>query len=490
MIGQLHRVIQEIEHEWSNKRLLVVGDLMLDKYIWGEVGRISPEAPVPVVRGIRQEDKPGGAANVAMNLAHLGAKTTVVGFTGGDENEQLLKKVLEQNTISSRLIHSEGYPTITKSRILGGRQQMLRLDFERLGNRSQSDYDRLVASTLEELPGADALVISDYAKGAITPKVCRSLISVARKLGIPVLVDPKSADYAHYRGATTICPNLSELARAAHLDPGNLDALLTAAESMIASYDIEFLTATLSEKGIALVRPGNRFIAPAKARQVFDVSGAGDTVIAVLALGLASGLLPETAVELANLAAGIVVGKVGTVPVEKHELLAALSPQLALHAADRVLGRDELVQRVESWKANGEKIVFTNGCFDLLHIGHITLLEQARRFGDRLIVAINSDASVGCLKGPSRPIVSQSERARVLAALAAVDAVVIFDEPTPLDLIVAVKPDVLVKGGDYSADSVVGAKEMQALGGEVKIVPLVEGFSTTRLIEKGAGLEG
>jgi len=489
MIGQLHRVIQVIEHEWSNKRLLVVGDLMLDKYIWGEVGRISPEAPVPVVRGIRQEDKPGGAANVAMNLAHLGAKTTVIGFTGGDENEQLLKKVLEQNSIASHFIHSDGYPTITKSRILGGRQQMLRLDFERLGNRSQSDYDRLVATTLEQLPGADALVISDYAKGAITPKVCRALIPAARKLGIPVLVDPKSADYAHYRGATTICPNLSELARAAHLDAGNLDALLAAAESMIASYDIEFLTATLSEKGIALVRPGNRFIAPAKARQVFDVSGAGDTVIAVLALGLASGLLPETAVELANLAAGIVVGKVGTVPVEKHELLAALSPQLALHAADRVLERDELVQRVESWKANGEKIVFTNGCFDLLHIGHITLLEQARRFGDRLIVAINSDASVGCLKGPSRPIVSQRERARVLAALAAVDAVVIFDEPTPLDLIVAVKPDVLVKGGDYSADSVVGAKEIQALGGEVKIVPLVEGFSTTRLIEKGAGLD-
>jgi D-beta-D-heptose 7-phosphate kinase/D-beta-D-heptose 1-phosphate adenosyltransferase len=301
-------------------------------------------------------------------------------------------------------------------------------------------------------------------------------------------VDPKSPDYAHYRGATTICPNLGELARAVRLDSDDLDALLTAAEAMVVALDIEFLTATLSEKGIALVRPGNRFVDPAQARQVFDVSGAGDTVIAVLALCLASGLLPETAVQLANVAAGIVVGKVGTVPVEKHELLAALSPQIALHAEDRVLTRGDLVKRVALWKANGERVVFTNGCFDLLHLGHITLLEHARRCGDRLIVAINSDASVSCLKGPNRPIVSQAERARVLAALVAVDAVVIFDESTPLELILAVQPDVIVKGGDYNPATVVGAREVQSWGGEVKIVPLVEGFSTTRLIEKGAGL--
>jgi D-beta-D-heptose 7-phosphate kinase/D-beta-D-heptose 1-phosphate adenosyltransferase len=228
-------------------------------------------------------------------------------------------------------------------------------------------------------------------------------------------------------------------------------------------------------------------VAPAQARQVFDVSGAGDTVVAVLALSLASGIQPETAVQLANMAAGIVVGKVGTVPVEKHELLAALSPQIALHAEDRVLTRDEIVKRVALWKANGERVVFTNGCFDLLHIGHITLLEQARRCGDRLIVAINSDASVSCLKGLGRPIVRQGDRARVLAALAAVDAVVIFDESTPLELILAAQPDVLVKGGDYKAETIVGAKEIQSWGGEVRIVPLVEGFSTTRLIEKGAG---
>ncbi len=488
MIGQLHLVIQEIEREWADKRLLVVGDVMLDKYIWGEVGRISPEAPVPVVRGIHQNDKPGGAANVAMNLARLGAQTVVAGFAGGDESENLLAASLRSNGIAPHFVLSEGFPTVTKTRILGGQQQMLRLDFERLGMRAQSDYDRLLETALALLPGSHALVISDYAKGAITPEICQALIPAARKLGIPVLVDPKSPDYGHYHGATTICPNLSELARAAHLDSGDVDALLTAAESMVEALDIEFLTATLSEKGIALVRPGNWFIAPAQARQVFDVSGAGDTVIAVLALCLASGLLPETAVQLANVAAGIVVGKVGTVPVEKHELLAALSPQIALHAEDRVLTRDELMKRVALWKANGERVVFTNGCFDLLHFGHITVLEQARRCGDRLIVAINSDASVSCLKGPNRPIVSQGERARVLAALAAVDAVVIFGEPTPLELILAVQPDVIVKGGDYDAETVVGAREVQSWGGEVKIIPLVEGFSTTRLIEKGAGL--
>lgn len=487
MINQLHRVVHDIEHAWNCKRLLVVGDVMLDKYIWGEVGRISPEAPVPVVRGVRQEAKPGGAANVAMNLSRLGAKTTVVGITGGDESQTLLSVALQANGVTPCFVSSAEFPTITKTRILSGSQQMLRLDFERPGAIDPVVVDKFLQAALDLLPEAHALILSDYAKGALTPEVCRALISAARKLDIPVLVDPKSPDYAHYRGATTICPNLGELALAARVDTGNMDALLTAAEAMVSELDIEFLTATLSEKGIALIRPDNRYVAPAQARQVFDVSGAGDTVIAVLALCIASGLQPETAVQLANIAAGIVVGKVGTVPVEKHELLAALSPQIALNAADKVLTREEAARRVSLWKANGERVVFANGCFDLLHIGHITLIEQARHAGDRLIVAINSDASVGCLKGPTRPIVSQTERARVLAALAAVDAVVIFDELTPLEVILAVRPDVIVKGGDYQADAVVGATEVRSWGGEVKIVPLVEGFSTTRLIEKGTG---
>lgn len=487
MIQQLRQVIREIEHNWAEKRLLVLGDVMLDQYIFGEVGRISPEAPVPVVRTTHQSEQPGGAANVAMNLSRLGAQVHVIGFTGGDENERLLAARLAQEGIAQSLIACEGFPTITKLRVLGGRQQMLRVDTERSGEHSENDYERLMKAVLEHLPGCHAVVLSDYAKGVLTPEVCGQIIQAARALGIPVLVDPKSADFSRYRGATTICPNLAELASAARTEARDLKTVLDAAEAMIPALDIEFLTVTLGDKGVALVRPGKQVIVPAVARQVFDVSGAGDTVIAVLALCLASALDAETAVELANIAAGVVVGKVGTVPVEKHELLAALAPEIALHAEDKVVSRADLVSRVALWKANGQRVVFTNGCFDLLHVGHITLLEQAHRFGDRLIVAINSDASVSGLKGLNRPIVGERERARVLAAMAAVDAVVVFDEPTPVELIVASRPDVLVKGGDYAVETIVGAQEVQSWGGQVKVVPIVEGYSTTQLITRGAG---
>jgi D-beta-D-heptose 7-phosphate kinase / D-beta-D-heptose 1-phosphate adenosyltransferase len=484
LIEQLHEVIHKIEQEWPSKRLLVLGDVMLDKYIWGDVGRISPEAPVPVVRATHQSEQPGGAANVAMNLAKLGAGVVLVGFTGGDADEKLLTSGLLVHGIDPAFVACEGFPTVTKTRIVGGRQQMLRLDSENLGKRADGDHDRLLARVRQELPSCHAVVLSDYAKGVLEPKLCQAVIAEARKLGIPVLVDPKTADFSRYKGATTICPNLQELSVASREDVHNLEAMLAAGERMVGEFDLEYLTATLSEKGIAVIRPGNRFVAPAVARQVFDVSGAGDTVIAVLALCLASGLAIEPSVQLANIAAGIVVGKVGTVPVEKHELLAALAPDIALHAEDKVLTRDELMRRVAVWRANGERVVFTNGCFDLLHVGHITVLEQSRRLGDRLIVAINSDASVSCLKGPSRPVVRENDRARVLAALAAVDAVVIFGEATPLEVILAARPDVIVKGGDYNEDTVVGAKEVKSWGGKVAIVPIVEGHSTTRLIER------
>lgn len=487
MIESLHEVIREIEQTWTTKHVLVVGDVMLDKYIWGEVSRISPEAPVPVVRATHESAQPGGAANVAMNLSRLGARVTLVGFTGGDDNERLLAHSLRSSGIEPQFVSTCRFPTITKLRILGGRQQMLRLDNERPGARTTEDYETLLRSVLARLPESDAVVLSDYAKGALSEFVCRQVIEAARRYGAPVLVDPKSSDFTRYRGATTVCPNLRELSAATHLDSRELKPLFDAAESMVQGLGLDFLIATLSEKGIALIRRGHCLIAPAVARQVFDVSGAGDTVIAVLALCLASGLDPAVAIQVANVAAGIVVGKVGTVPVERHELLAALSPQLALHAEDKVVTQEELVRRVALWKANGDRLVLTNGCFDLLHLGHITLLEQARRFGDRLIVAINSDLSVSKLKGPSRPIVGQSERSRVLAALAAVDAVIVFSEPTPLNLILAIRPDVLVKGGDYNLDTIVGAQEVQSWGGQVKIIPTVEGFSTTRLIEKGAG---
>jgi D-beta-D-heptose 7-phosphate kinase/D-beta-D-heptose 1-phosphate adenosyltransferase len=305
-------------------------------------------------------------------------------------------------------------------------------------------------------------------------------------MNVPVLVDPKQKEFSRYRGATTICPNLAELSIASGIPVSNLDQLFHAAQKMTSQLALDYMTATLSEKGIAILAEDQVFVAPAVARQVFDVSGAGDTVIATLALSAAGRLDRESAVQLANIAAGIVVSKVGTVPVKRSELLTSLNHEIELQAREKVLSAESLALRVTAWRSAGQSIVFTNGCFDLLHIGHITLLEDAHREGDRLVVGINSDASVRILKGSSRPIVGERERARILAALSAVDAVVIFDEPTPLNLITALQPDVIVKGGDYSESTVVGAKEVLSWGGRVKIVPIVAGYSTTNLISKAS----
>lgn len=485
-MDKLKSIIRTIEQDWSSPKILVIGDVMLDKYIWGDVSRVSPEAPVPVVLANHESEQPGGAANVAMNLARLGALPKVLGFAGTDADGTALSECIRANGIEGHFITCEGFPTITKLRIVGGRQQMLRLDRERLGVRSDSAYERLIETSLRLLPECSAVVLSDYAKGVLAPKVCQAVIGAARKLGIPVLVDPKHTDFSIYRGATTVCPNLGELSRTTRIDSHDLDLLLQAGESLVASLDLDFLIATLSEKGIALLRQGQRWIAPAEARQVFDVSGAGDTVIAIMALCLSCGIPPETGVQLANIAAGIVVGKVGTVPVEKHELLAALGSEITRDAQQKIVDIPELLIRAGLWRRRGEKVVFTNGCFDLLHVGHIALLEQARSMGDRLVVGINSDSSVSRLKGPSRPLVSDRDRARVLAALASVDAVAIFDGDTPIELINSLRPEVLVKGGDYTEQTIVGAKQVVSWGGQVRIVPIVEGFSTTQIVAKAS----
>jgi D-beta-D-heptose 7-phosphate kinase / D-beta-D-heptose 1-phosphate adenosyltransferase len=303
---------------------------------------------------------------------------------------------------------------------------------------------------------------------------------------VPVLVDPKQRDFSRYRGATTLCPNLQELSAATGVSSKDLGGILAAGRELVPRLDLEFLTVTLSEKGIAALTADSQTLSPAAARQVFDISGAGDTVLATLALARAWNLAMDTTLALANTAAGIVVGKVGTVPVSRDELLASLMPEIGLQAGEKVLTLDQLRMRVSVWRSAAEKIVFTNGCFDLLHIGHITLLEQARREGDRLIVAINSDDSVQRLKGLGRPVAGENERARILAAMSAVDAVVIFDQPTPLSLIELLRPDVIVKGGDYNVSTVVGAREVRSWGGRVKIVPTVEGHSTTNLIARAA----
>jgi D-beta-D-heptose 7-phosphate kinase / D-beta-D-heptose 1-phosphate adenosyltransferase len=484
LIDNLHAVIKVIEEEWEHLDVLVIGDVMLDKYVWGEVERISPEAPVPIVRETRQTQRPGGAANVAMNLAGLGAKVTITGITGNDADPQRLESLLEEAGISSRLVKNSDLPTTSKLRILSGNQQILRLDTEEAQSASSSGYEELLKTCRAEIPKNHVVVLSDYAKGVLTEPVCREVIGMCRALGIPVIVDPKTKNFLRYRGATTICPNLAELSWATGASHRDLEGMLSIAKSKLSEWEIDYLTVTMSEKGIALVYEESEYRSPATVRQVYDVSGAGDTVVATLALSIASGLHEQAAVQLANMAAGIVVGKVGTVPVYRQELIASLSPQIALHSPEKVLKLERLVNRVASWRASGETVVFTNGCYDLLHIGHITLLNHARMEGDRLIVGINSDRSVQRLKGPSRPIVGERERASILAALSVVDAVVIFDEPTPLELVNAIRPDVLVKGGDYIEETVVGAKEVKSWGGRLKLVPIVEGFSTTNLIQK------
>jgi D-beta-D-heptose 7-phosphate kinase/D-beta-D-heptose 1-phosphate adenosyltransferase len=484
VIANLPDVIALVESGWHSVRALVVGDVMLDKYIWGDVERISPEAPVPVVRATWQNERPGGAANVAMNLAGLGACVTVAGFGGGDDEQRRLESMLAEAGVEPALTKVEAIPTTTKLRIFSGNQQMMRLDMEAAPSPSNAAYTELLKSVSSALPNADVVVLSDYAKGVLTEAMCRSIIAEAGKLGVPVLVDPKQQDFSRYHGATTICPNRKELSAATGEPFSDIDRVLAASQAMLGPLDMEFMVVTLGDKGIAVLRKDSRLHAPAVVRQVYDVSGAGDTVIAVLALAIACDVGIETAVQLANLAAGIVVNKVGTVSIQREELLGALSQELTLHMDERILPLQRLLSRVAMWRSTGDRVVFTNGCFDILHIGHITLLEQARRQGDRLIVALNSDESVHQIKGPMRPIVGEQERARVLAALSAVDAVVVFDETTPLTLIEAIRPDVLVKGGDYCEEAVVGAREVRAWGGRVELIPLVEGISTTRLIAK------
>jgi D-beta-D-heptose 7-phosphate kinase/D-beta-D-heptose 1-phosphate adenosyltransferase len=380
-------------------------------------------------------------------------------------------------------------PTISKTRIVGRQQQLLRLDIESQERPSATDQLRL-RERVEALVGkVHAVVLSDYAKGAVTAEVCEVAIRAARRAGIPVLADPKTPDFSKYSGATMVCPNLNELSVATGLGTYELEALLAAGEAQRTEHDLKYLCVTMSERGIRVLSEGGAYHSPARAREVFDVSGAGDTVIATLTAALAGGLQVETAVELANLAAGIVVGKVGTVPIAAHELVALLTPSGGVRFVEKILDRERLAKRVAEWRASGETIVFTNGCFDLLHVGHVTLLEDCHKFGTKLVLGLNSDASVQRLKGPTRPVVGENERARVMAALAAVDAVVLFEEDTPLELICAVKPDVLVKGGDYSVETVVGHEVVMAAGGRVEIVPTVEGFSTTNIVKKLRGSE-
>lgn len=473
---------QTVSSRWA----LVIGDLMLDRYLIGEVERISPEAPVPVVLLKQQDERAGGAANVAANLAGLGIPTRLTGYIGNDADGQLLLNLLHGIGIDTQaIVRSQTHPTITKTRIVGGHQQMMRLDQESRADYSKADrtqiQDRITAA-LAARPAV--IVLSDYAKGVIEPAFTQQIIKEARKLGIPVLVDPKGRDYSKYRGATALTPNKRETAEACGVNFHDNEALLAAAQELRTSLALDFLAVTRGEEGISLFEAGQVQHIPATAKQVFDVSGAGDTVIATLAAGLIHGLAHEEALHLANIAAGVVVGKVGTVPIMREDLLQALISEEAANQADKVCDLHALKIRVNHWRSRGERIVFTNGCFDLLHAGHVTYLEAARRAGDRLVLGLNTDRSVSALKGPTRPIIHESDRARVLAALEAVDAVILFDEDTPLELIKAIRPDVIAKGSDYTEAQVVGASEVKSWGGKVALIPIVPGRSTTGILEK------
>lgn len=464
--------------QFNHAKVLVLGDVMLDRYWFGATNRISPEAPVPVVKVQQNEERAGGAANVAMNIASLNVPIKLLGMTGQDEAAQALAKLLADQRIDCDFVRLDSHPTITKLRILSRHQQLLRLDFEENFHDVQSD--ELLSRLQHYIAGYGALILSDYGKGTLSQ--VQQMIQIARQANVPVLIDPKGTDFERYRGATLLTPNMSEfeaVVGTCHSEQEIVDKGL----ALIKQFDLTALLVTRSEKGMTLIRPQQEaFHLPTQAQEVFDVTGAGDTVISVLGTAIADGRSLEEACYLANVAAGIVVGKLGTSTVSTVEL------ENAIHRRSEngfgIMSEQELKQAVAKAKARGEKIVMTNGCFDILHLGHVSYLANARKLGDRLIVAVNSDASVKRLKGEQRPINNLETRMAVLAGLASVDWLVAFEEETPQRLISEILPDLLVKGGDYKPEEIAGSKEVWANGGDVKVLNFENGYSTSNMIKK------
>lgn len=463
---------------FESARVLVAGDAMLDRYWHGSTSRISPEAPVPVVRVEQAEERPGGAGNVALNIAALGAQVSLVAVTGADEVAQTLAAQLGAAGVRC-LFHSvPGMATVTKLRVLSRHQQLIRLDFE--GGMADFDASGMTALFDDALASADVVVLSDYSKGALGE--VQEMIKVSRAAGLPVLVDPKSRNFNLYRGATVVTPNFAEFEMVVgHCR--NEQEIATKGMALLSEHDLEALLITRGEHGMTLLRrDGTSLHQPAKAREVYDVTGAGDTVISVLAAALAAGEDLAQATALANLAAGIVVGKLGTATVSVPEIRRALHEDGVVERG--VVSEDQLLAVVERAHDRGETLVMTNGCFDILHAGHVAYLQEARRLGDRLIVAVNDDDSVLRLKGVGRPINSLDHRMAVVAALQCVDWVVPFGEDTPRELICRVRPDYLVKGGDYRPEQVAGYDCVTAGGGQVKILAYHDGHSTSHIIER------
>ena len=466
-------------------RTLVVGDLMLDEYLWGKTERISPEAPVAIVDVSRDDLRLGGAGNVINNLATLGCQVAVLSVVGDDaDGHKLAERLAAKGVANPGIIFEPGRLTTRKTRILAGHQQVLRIDREIRAAISSVSEEQLLASACAAVANCDLLLLSDYRKGVLTDRITMALIAMANQLRVPVVVDPKGESYRKYRGATLLTPNRKEAQLATGIEISDAASLEAAGKALCASLALTALLITRSEEGMSVFYPDGRHLPlPTVAREVFDVSGAGDTVLALMGVGLAAGLEVEQAAQIANLGAGIVVGKLGTSTVTADELLrTAMSsddePQSKIH------DRNILARLLTAERERGKKIVFTNGCFDLLHVGHVKYLQQARRLGDLLVLGLNTDASIRRLKGPKRPLIDEEERAHILAALGCIDYVVLFDEETPYELIELLRPDILVKGGDYTLEEVVGRDLVDSWGGRVELINFVDGKSTTSTIEK------
>jgi D-beta-D-heptose 7-phosphate kinase / D-beta-D-heptose 1-phosphate adenosyltransferase len=464
--------------------VMVWGDVMLDKHVHGHVRRISPEAPVPVVGLVREDHTPGGAGNVAATLAGLGCRVTLAGLVGADPEEAQLREALRSKGVERlALLERARLTTISKTRILSDtQQQLLRLD--RDGDRAAfaAVAEELLEWVLPLIDDQAAVVLADYEKGVITPAVARAVIGRCRQRSIPCVVDPKKPDFTVYAQATVVTPNLMEAERAAGRLLDGDDAVGRAADELRAALDLDAMLITRGPEGMTLSTPEGIMHIPAQVRDVADVTGAGDTVVAVLAAGLGSGWALAEACRLANTAAGIAVSHPGTYVVHADELAMAWKGR-----SPKILNREAASRRLAEARRRGRKVVFTNGCFDILHAGHLACLEGAKRLGDLLVVGLNSDASVRGLKGDSRPVIAEENRAGLLAGLACVDVVVVFDEPSPEWLIEQLEPDVLVKGGDYTLDQIAGADFVRRRGGQVVALPLVPGLSTTAILARKTG---
>lgn len=476
----------------SGRTVLCIGDVMLDEFVYGEVSRISPEAPTPVIVAQRSEIHIGGAGNVARNIASLGARCVFVGLVGEDDaGKRLVAALADHAGIESALVCDPSRPTTRKVRFVSEHfsTHMLRADWEQAAPASDAIETKLIEAIVPQIARADIVLLSDYAKGVLTARVIRHTIDAARKLGKPVIVDPKSLNWAIYRGATLLTPNRKEFSEATRSRADAIQSIVDASEDVMRLADCEAILVTQGEHGMTLVpRNGDAVHVPAFPVKVRDVSGAGDTVAAALAVSLAAGADWDTALRMANAAAAVAVGKQGTASVSAAELRRKILPHATLAAEEKVVtAPDSLEAQLAEWKGQGLRVGFTNGCFDILHPGHVKVLTAARAACDRLIVGLNSDASVRRLKGADRPVQDERARAEVLAALEAVDLVVIFDEDTPIDLITRVTPSVLVKGGDYTREQVVGHEMVEAAGGTVVLVDILKGFSTTALVHRARG---